>query len=63
MARTPWEKWQEEKNRRKRVTSRIDNTYKKLGEYCTHPLNKRAMEKGWLVCLLCGKILNEDKDG
>ena len=64
---TPWENWQREKAKREgKEELKEDNTYKKLGEYCSHPKEKRALGGGlpeeggkYIVCLLCGRILND----
>jgi len=62
-SKTPLERWKEEKARREgKILDPNDMSYKKLGEPCSHPPQKRAKEGGWIVCLLCGKILNEDKE-
>lgn len=64
MAKTPWEKWQEEKKRLQGGTGVPDTSYKKLGESCTHPVDKREVEEGkfgkYVICLLCGAEVGED---
>lgn len=59
MAKTPLERWKEEKNKKDGKVTEEDLSYKKIGEPCNHPPVKRVREGGYVICLLCGRILND----